>query len=68
MLGPKSGFGSTHYAKSRSWTSKSSRFEHGVSVVYAYNEADSYSGTPDQCAVKEKLNVGHRRRSEALNT
>jgi hypothetical protein len=72
MLGPKSGFGSTHYARSRSRGHLDLQilsFQHGLS-------ADSYWGTPDQCAVKERLNarktiyslLGHRRRSEALNT
>ena len=56
--------------------SKSSRFEDSASVLYAYDEVDSYSEAPDQCAVKEKLNVrktinslsGHRRQSEARKT
>src|SRR2546423_12632664 len=79
MRGPKSRFGSTHYARCGSREtlgSKSSRFEDRVSVLYAYDEVDSYSERPDQCAVKEKLNVrktinsllGHRRLSEALKT
>jgi hypothetical protein len=58
MRGPKSRFGSTHYARcAKTFGSKSSRFEDWVSVLYAYDEVDSYAETPDQCAVKEKLNV-----------
>ena len=53
--------------------SKSSRFEDGVPSYMLYDEVEE---TPDQCAVKEKLNVrktinsflGHRRQSEALKT
>jgi hypothetical protein len=77
MRGPKSRFGSTHYARcAKTFGSKSSRFEDRVSVLYAYDEVDSHAETPDQCTVKEKLNVrktinsllGHRRQSEARKT